>query len=232
MQREINQIRDTAKQLPEKRTHFEDLLSRLSKNKQCELLAIIYLGRGDYSDWEEALSNVTISSGIAGYLAEKQYLPQYISQGWDMVPYRVKEEVINDAADKLDATIQAVEEILNGLDGYLVEFRERPESVSTNLLRLRACSDEISQAVGNNPRVSNGWYHEKSNRLRNSAKGAVDMWIRDHDEVEVLPSAPMSADEWIREMMTGHLREGLKMARVLRKAVEEDEIDLLDYQEQ
>ncbi len=232
MQREVNQIRDTAKQLPEKRTRFKDLLSRLSKNKQRELLAIVYLGRGDYSDWDEALSNVTLPSGMAVYLAEKQYLSQYISQGWDMVPHRVKENVVNDAADKLDATIQAVEEILNGLDGYLVEFRERPESVSTNLLRLRAFSDEIAQAVGNNPRVSDGWYHEKSSQLKNSAKGAVDMWIRDHDEVEVVPSAPMSAHEWIKEMMTGYLRDGLKMARVLRKAVEEDEIDLLDYQEQ
>jgi len=70
-----------------KRKHFKEIVNSLSKEERAELLALVWLGRGDegvtVEDWDSALQRARKEDdeGTANYLIGKSPLAEYIDRG-------------------------------------------------------------------------------------------------------------------------------------------------------
>lgn len=66
-------------------TELKNLINDLEPDQQLDVIALMYVGRGDYAkeEWKEAVSQArTIqSSGRADYLISKMMLADYLSEG-------------------------------------------------------------------------------------------------------------------------------------------------------
>jgi hypothetical protein len=70
-----------------KRKKFKEIVNALSKEERAELLALVWLGRGDegatLKDWESLIEHARNEDdeGTAEYLIEKALLADYIDRG-------------------------------------------------------------------------------------------------------------------------------------------------------
>jgi len=230
-EKRFNKILQAAQNLGEAPKHFRQIIESLTRDQQRELLAIIWLGRGDYQDWYEAVDNApaepSMAVYLAEYLAEKTPLAQYLKRGWAVVPYKIKSKLTNDTADKLNEMLAAYELVWEELQDYLLTTDERPD-VSFWLLAIFNHTDDLFTSITKEPGQFISWYVEKTSLLKKAIKNTVDYWLKDHPCVQLRPDAPLTAREWIREGLLDNLHLVHVYAQILRDAVLEHEIELIE----
>ncbi|WP_432470431.1 DUF3775 domain-containing protein [Amphritea sp. HPY] len=74
----------------------KSIVDDLELDQQAALIALLWLGRGDYefSEWEQSLADAeeTHSEDIAGYLLSKPLLPVYLEEALSLHGYSCQQE--------------------------------------------------------------------------------------------------------------------------------------------
>lgn len=210
----------------------------LSDQQKRHLLGIVWLGRGDLHDWREVFSIREDTINLVAYLSGKKPLAEYMRSGWLSLPETAKLDtpedykrlaypiVVKPTIDLVDCLLADIEHVTVELKDYLVTTSKRP-GVDQHLLRAFDIVDSIYSYVFGDPGLSYGWYREKTKSLKGHAKSVVKTWLLDHSEIVLISSAPMSREEWVREKLFLNLSALGNYAGVLREAVLEDGINLI-----
>ncbi|ABS77190.2 DUF3775 domain-containing protein [Coxiella burnetii] len=69
---------------------LKEAINNLEPDQQMQLVALMYLGRGDFSDWEESFAEAEAgwTNRTAEYLLSKPQLADYLEAGLDAMGYR------------------------------------------------------------------------------------------------------------------------------------------------
>ena len=206
-------------------TKLEGVIAKLQPAQKRDLVAVMWLGRGDFETWEAArrAADGELPTPLLNYLAEKYDLPDYLRRGWDAVPEADRETVVNLSAARLWMMRTRAEELLDKLDSNSLTADE-----SYTVLSIYRHADDLRRRVAQRPELEKGWYGDKVGQLLKHTVRVADRWLEDHTQIR--EGAGKAKD--IRWAYSGSLAASLSdvasLAERLMVCALEDEVDLFE----